>query len=69
MSAAKYISRSGSIQMGENLRSIFFSVKAYSGELKNLVFDEIRWVSPQALLELDLLEGSRALASLLVKKM
>lgn len=47
----------------------FFSVKAYSGEPKNLVFDEIRWVSPQALIELDLLEGSRALASLLVKKM
>ena len=37
----------------------FFAVRKYSGDALNKVFEHIRWVSPDNLRELDLLEGSR----------
>jgi len=36
---------------------IFYRVRAYSGEPRNLVFQEMRWESPARLLEYDFLEG------------
>ena len=36
---------------------IFFGVSSYSGAVQNRIFDEIRWVAPQQLPQLDFLEG------------
>ena len=38
-----------------NLR--FFRVEDYSGELKNLVFQEIKWVPIKKLMQIDFLDG------------
>jgi len=38
-----------------NLR--FFSVEDYSGELKNLVFQQIKWVPIKELMQMDFLDG------------
>jgi 8-oxo-dGTP diphosphatase len=38
----------------------FFTVKEFSGEPKNVAFEQILWVSPDTLRNLDLLEGSKA---------
>lgn len=46
----------------------FFSIREFSGELKNLTFEEIRWVSPEMIGELDLLEGSRGVIEHLRKR-
>ena len=47
-----------------NLR--FFRVKNYSGELKNLVFQQIRWVSIAELPRIDFLDGDLPLVQKLV---
>jgi len=36
---------------------IFFDVRAFDGEVKNCVFEEIRWIDAGALPEFDFLEG------------
>jgi 8-oxo-dGTP diphosphatase len=38
----------------------FFEVRQFEGDLKNLVFEEIRWETPQALPSYDFLEGDVA---------
>lgn len=43
----------------------FFDVPSFSGDLSNRVFAEIRWVRPDALAELDLLEADRPVIALL----
>ncbi len=40
-------------------RVYYFLVPSFDGEPSNLVFEQIRWVKPSALLDLDLLEGNR----------
>jgi 8-oxo-dGTP diphosphatase len=40
----------------------FFSVPTFSGMLKNLAFEDVRWVFPDELPTFDLLEGSKTLA-------
>ncbi len=37
----------------------FFSTQKFTGEPENLAFEQIRWVSPDNLGKLDLLDGSR----------
>lgn len=46
----------------------FFSVRRFSGEVRNLTFENIRWIDPENLGELDLLEGSRGVIQLLTKR-
>jgi 8-oxo-dGTP diphosphatase len=37
----------------------FYAIRKFSGEPMNKVFENLRWVSPDVLRELDLLNGSR----------
>ena len=46
----------------------FLSVQRFSGELQNLSFENICWIDPEELKELDLLEGSRGVVQLLQKR-
>lgn len=50
--------------MRVNLR--FFRVEDYSGEVKNRVFQQIKWVSVEELLQLDFLDGDRPMIRKLV---
>jgi 8-oxo-dGTP diphosphatase len=43
----------------------FFDVPSFTGDLSNRVFAEIRWVRPEALAELDLLDADRPVVDLL----
>lgn len=43
---------------GGEFKLHFFTVKKFSGVLKNLAFEQILWVSPEDLNRLDLLQGS-----------
>ena len=36
---------------------IFFAVRAWTGEIKNLIFERIEWATPAQLREFDFLEG------------
>ena len=36
-------------------------VGSFTGELRNNVFEDVRWVSPEELRELDILEGNRSI--------
>jgi 8-oxo-dGTP diphosphatase len=47
-----------------NLR--FFRVENYSGELKNLVFQEIKWVPIKELMQIDFLDGDLPIVRKLV---
>ena len=47
-----------------NLR--FFRVEDYSGELKNLVFQQIKWVPIKELVKFDFLDGDLAIVQKLV---
>lgn len=38
---------------------IFFRVDAFGGEPRNLIFNDLRWVPKQKLVEFDFLEGDR----------
>ena len=46
----------------------FLSVQRFSGELQNLSFENICWIDPEELKELDLLEGSKGMIQRLRKK-
>ena len=46
----------------------FFSVREFTGDLRNLAFADILWVSPEELTELDLLDGSREAARSIIGK-
>jgi 8-oxo-dGTP diphosphatase len=46
----------------------FFSVREFTGDLRNLAFADILWVSPEELTKLDLLDGSREAARFLAEK-
>ena len=46
----------------------FFSIQRFSGELRNLTFENIRWIDPEKLKDLDLLEGSRGVIQHLYKR-
>jgi 8-oxo-dGTP diphosphatase len=50
-----------------NLR--FFRIENYSGEVKNRVFQQIRWVPVRELLELDFLEADLAVIQKLMASM
>jgi 8-oxo-dGTP diphosphatase len=47
-------------------RVFYYLVSSFSGEPTNLVFEQIRWVSPAALKDIDLLEGNREAVNCLV---
>ncbi|MFB3826011.1 MAG: (deoxy)nucleoside triphosphate pyrophosphohydrolase [Bryobacteraceae bacterium] len=36
---------------------VFYEIERYEGEIRNLVFDEIRWEAPERLAAYDFLEG------------
>jgi len=42
-----------------SFRVFYYIVPAFRGEPSNRVFEQIRWVSPPALLDMDILEGNR----------
>ena len=46
---------------------VYFLVQRFSGEPISKAFEQIRWVTPAALLEMDILEGNRTSIELLVK--
>jgi 8-oxo-dGTP diphosphatase len=48
-------------------RIFYYLVTGYTGTLANKVFEQIRWVQPQELVRMDILEGNREAASLLAK--
>lgn len=50
-------------EMPEALELIFFYASAVPGEIRNRVFEQIRWCTPSALLELDFLPADRELVS------
>jgi 8-oxo-dGTP pyrophosphatase MutT (NUDIX family) len=43
------------------VRLVFFRVDEFAGELRNLVFADLRWVAPAALGSMDFLEADREL--------
>ncbi len=45
----------------------FFSVPGFSGEVRNVTFENIQWIDPAKLGELDLLEGSKGMVHRLRK--
>jgi 8-oxo-dGTP diphosphatase len=49
---------------GVNLR--FFRVEDYSGKLKNLVFQQIKWVRIKELMQMDFLDGDLPIVRKLV---
>jgi mutator protein MutT len=40
-------------------RVFYYTVREFSGELENRAFETIRWVKPEALLRMNILEGNR----------
>jgi 8-oxo-dGTP diphosphatase len=48
------------------VRLRFFRVEDYSGEVKNLVFQQIKWVPIKEILQLDLLDGDLPIVRYLV---
>jgi 8-oxo-dGTP diphosphatase len=45
----------------------YFLVESYTGEVANHVFEQIRWVSPEVLYAMDILEGNRDAVQLLTR--
>jgi 8-oxo-dGTP diphosphatase len=50
-----------------SFRVHYFLVDGFSGEPVNKAFEQIRWVTPKDLLTMDILEGNRIPAELLVR--
>lgn len=48
-------------EMREAVDLIFFKARIVSGEIENRIFQEMKWVGPQKLSELDFLEADREL--------
>ncbi|HLW80618.1 MAG TPA: (deoxy)nucleoside triphosphate pyrophosphohydrolase [Candidatus Acidoferrales bacterium] len=48
-------------EMREAVELIFFKARIVSGEIENRIFQEMKWVEPQKLSELDFLEADREL--------
>ena len=48
-------------------RVFYFLVREFNGVMVNHVFEQIRWVNPQELEAMDILEGNRAAVQLLLK--
>jgi 8-oxo-dGTP diphosphatase len=46
----------------------FFSVERFTGDLQNLMFTDIRWVSLEDLKKLDLLDGSKEAARRIITR-
>ncbi len=49
-------------------RVLYYTVRSFSGEPTNRVFEQVRWVAPADLLRMDILEGNRSALELLVKQ-
>lgn len=58
-----YRTRHQYAEMLEPLELIFFAASAVPGGLRNRVFEQIRWCTPSALLDLDFLPADRELVS------
>ena len=50
-------SRSAGLTSSDEFEILFFAVRGFAGEIKNLAFEAIAWVKPQQLLEYDFLEA------------
>ncbi len=48
-------------------RVYYFTVHAFTGEPENRTFAQIRWVTPQDLLAMDILDGNREVVELLCR--
>jgi len=56
-----------SVEREGRFRITYYLVTGYTGTPVNNVFEQIRWVQPEQLLRMDILEGNREVASLLAK--
>lgn len=45
----------------------YFIIRSYAGEPENHVFEQIQWVTPEALATMDILEGNREAVDRLVR--
>lgn len=46
-------------EMSDAVELIFFEARVESGEIQNRIFEQIAWVEPKRLCEMDFLEGDR----------
>ena len=53
------------VEQESAFRIFYYLVTAFTGAPVNNVFEQIRWVQPQELMNMDILEGNREAASLL----
>jgi 8-oxo-dGTP diphosphatase len=49
-------------------RVTYFIVRRFSGEPINITFEDIRWVAPLALRDMDILDGNREAVALLLER-
>jgi len=66
--AEVYRTRHHYAEHAKPLELVFYRVLPGDEEPRNLVFEQIRWVAPEALPDLDLLDGDRELVSLLARR-
>jgi 8-oxo-dGTP diphosphatase len=50
----------------QSFRVYYYSVRSFSGIPTNLAFEQIRWVNPETLLTMDILDGNREVVNRLV---
>ena len=62
-----YPEGASNVEQEGTFRIIYYLVTGYVGTPVNNVFEQIRWVRPQDLLNMDILEGNSEAASLLAK--
>ena len=49
-----------------SFRVYYYSIRSYSGIPTNMTFEQIRWVKPETLLTMDILDGNREVVNKLV---
>lgn len=50
----------------QSFRVYYYRVRSFSGIPKNMAFEQIRWVKPETLLMMDILDGNREVVNKLV---
>jgi 8-oxo-dGTP diphosphatase len=50
----------------QSFRVYYYSIRSFSGIPKNMAFQQIRWVKPEILLTMDILDGNREVVNKLV---
>ena len=50
----------------QSFRVYYYSIRSFSGIPTNMAFEQIRWVKPETLLTMDILDGNREVVNKLV---